>query len=201
MSAFRAAAQAGVLDWENSIQEIPIADPPIPSMRNVRLATVLRTILDRIPGESKTTYIIHSDVIEITTQDFKDAEERAPKKPLSFPLINLEFDKKPLADALQELAETSGISVVLDSRADNASGNPVTTKLRDVPLDTAVRLLADMAGLRPVRMDNVLYVTTRENAKLLQEEQEERTLGKPDAKTEDQGTVTDPRRGRPARPK
>jgi hypothetical protein len=40
----------------------------------------------------------------------------------------------------------------------------VTLKLQDVPLEVAVRLMANQAGLRPVRTGNVLYVTTKANA-------------------------------------
>ena len=38
----------------------------------------------------------------------------------------------------------------------------VTLKLEDVPLETAVRLLSEVADLRAVRMSNVLFVTTPE---------------------------------------
>ena len=40
----------------------------------------------------------------------------------------------------------------------------MTLQLEDVPLETAVRLLARLAGLKPVRLDNVLFVTTEERA-------------------------------------
>ncbi len=33
-----------------------------------------------------------------------------------------------------------------------------------MPLETAVRLLAEMAGLKPVRVGNVLFVTKKETA-------------------------------------
>src|SRR5262249_46376568 len=42
--------------------------------------------------------------------------------------------------------------------------SPVTLKLEDVPLEAAVKLMADVAGLRPVRIGNVLYVTNKANA-------------------------------------
>ena len=45
-------------------------------------------------------------------------------------------------------------------------------QLNNVPTDTAVRLLANMAGLSVARLDNVLYVTTRENAAAAQADQE-----------------------------
>ena len=41
---------------------------------------------------------------------------------------------------------------------------PVSIQLEDVPLETAVRLLAEMAGLKPVRVGNVLFVTKKETA-------------------------------------
>ena len=45
---------------------------------------------------------------------------------------------------------------------------PITATFAHVPVDSAVQLLADMAGLRMVVVDNVLYVTSPENAKDLQ---------------------------------
>ena len=40
----------------------------------------------------------------------------------------------------------------------------MTLQIEDVPLETAVRLLAEMAGLKPVRMGNVLFVTAKATA-------------------------------------
>ena len=40
----------------------------------------------------------------------------------------------------------------------------MTLPLEDVPLETAVRLLAEMAGLKPVRVGNTLFVTKKEIA-------------------------------------
>ena len=44
----------------------------------------------------------------------------------------------------------------------------------NVPVDTAVRVLADMADLQPAFLDNVIYVTTRENAKRLEQDSKKR---------------------------
>jgi hypothetical protein len=43
----------------------------------------------------------------------------------------------------------------------------VTATLNSVPIETAVLILADMADLRLVVLDNVLFVTTKENAEQL----------------------------------
>ena len=46
----------------------------------------------------------------------------------------------------------------------------VTARLANVPVDTALRVLADMAGLKVVRMENVFYITSAENAEKLEKE-------------------------------
>jgi hypothetical protein len=54
---------------------------------------------------------------------------------------------------------------VIDPRVGKEKASiPITAWLPNVPLETAVHLLADMGGLSVVRMDNVFYVTTPENA-------------------------------------
>ena len=40
----------------------------------------------------------------------------------------------------------------------------MTVQLDDVPLEMAVRVMTEMAGLRPVKMGNILFVTSRANA-------------------------------------
>jgi hypothetical protein len=54
---------------------------------------------------------------------------------------------------------------------------PVTASLLNVPLDTAVMILTDMAQLQPVLIDTVLYVTTPENAARIRDLDRQR--GKP----------------------
>jgi hypothetical protein len=91
------------------------------------------------------------------------------------PLVNAELDRQPLEDALKELSNASDISVIVDRRVgDKEAKPPVTATLKNVPPGTAVRLLADMAGLGSILVDNVLYVTARENAEALQENEENR---------------------------
>jgi hypothetical protein len=133
----------------------------LPKLIGVRLSTVLRMITDQVSG----SYLIKPDHILVTTwqrtrpESWKDEESRrwAVK-------IDAAFDHMPLADALRELGDSSGINVVLDPRTAEIAKMPMTLTLNNVPIDTAVRLLADMADLRSVVMDNVLYVTTQANA-------------------------------------
>ncbi len=162
----------------------PVATKPIPKMTRVRLATVLKKILERVPSPSGATYVLRRDGIEITTEAAKIAEFRnssdhaAPNpEPMEAPLgppnplllVQAEFDKRPLDEALKELADATDSTVILDVRASDKA-KAVTATLINVPLDTAVDLLANMSGLQVVSRDRVLYVTTKDNAEAMQKE-------------------------------
>ena len=67
-------------------------------------------------------------------------------------------------------------SVVLDARAAKDAKLAITADLDNVPLETAVRILADMASLKPVALSNTFYVTSIANARVLEAE---RTTGSP----------------------
>jgi hypothetical protein len=64
------------------------------------------------------------------------------------------------------------MNVVLDPRAlaPDQAKLTVSGQFANVPVDTAVRVLANMADLQAVRLDNVLYVTTPKRATQLQAE-------------------------------
>jgi RNA polymerase sigma factor (sigma-70 family) len=145
----------------------PATYTPIPQM-NTRLGTVLKKVLSRVSPSA--TYIIRDDFIEITTVQAirKEFFANRPNGPFP-PLVTANFEKVPLEAALKELGRSS--NVVLDSRAAKEGQTSVKANLVNVPLDTAVRLLANMAGLSMVRLDDVFYVTTAENAKQMREEQ------------------------------
>lgn len=81
--------------------------------------------------------------------------------------VNLDIDGKSLAEVLKSLAEESGASVSIDPRAKKAAEEKITLKLDDAPLESAVRLAANVGGLSVVRMSNLLFVTTDANAEKL----------------------------------
>ncbi len=86
--------------------------------------------------------------------------------------MTVTFTNEPVDQALDRLSEMTGISVVLDIRVqDKASNAKITTNLNGVCLDTAVRMLADMAGLEAVSFESAIYVTSSENAQRLKKEE------------------------------
>jgi hypothetical protein len=85
--------------------------------------------------------------------------------------VTITFEKCPLERALSELAAATGINVVLDARIpEEKSQKEVGAVLTEVPVDAATRVLANMADLTVVPIDNILYVTTRDNATVFQAE-------------------------------
>jgi hypothetical protein len=144
----------------------------IPKMNNVTVETVLRRLLARIPSTSGATFIVRGGVVEITTRRYASPsrwgtglEEGGVTIPA--PETSIAFEKRELKDALQEIADATGVNIVLDARGGDKGKTSVSATMRGVGVDTAVQLLANMADLTVIPVDNVLYVTTKENARAL----------------------------------
>jgi hypothetical protein len=161
------------------IQEVEAAPLRLQKMVGVRLSAVLQLSLAQVNG----AYLVRPDYVEVTTAQRAAAEALGTNQPpdrLTVPLVQARFDKRPLQEALRELAASTGGTVILDThRANEKVKVPITATLRNVPLDTAVRLLADLAGLKLVRLESVLYVTTKENALDLKDDPSPRDPGQP----------------------
>ncbi len=158
------------------IDQFRAASRPIPAM-TTSLRTLLQFILRRIAEEQgvEAVFLVRTDHIEITTAEFCRLElglrSKEPLYASMLPLVWDAYEEMPLAQILARLAETSGYNVVGDPKAKERLQTKITAQLNNVPIGTAVRLVANMAGLTMVRLDNVFYVTTTENAKNLRKEQ------------------------------
>lgn len=93
--------------------------------------------------------------------------------------VSVDCDGTEFGAAIKQLAADSGANVVVDPRLGEKAKKAVTLKLEDVPLETAVRLLSEVADLRAVRMANVLFVTSHDKAKVLREDGEGPTAPAP----------------------
>jgi hypothetical protein len=120
----------------------------------------LRVALTRLLRPHNLAHALVGDTILITTK------EKAIDRPLEQP-VSLNADAAPLSALLKQLARDTGANLVLDPRAAKEGQATLSLRLDEVPLQTAVDLLADEAGLRAVRMDNLLYVTTEARAEKL----------------------------------
>jgi RNA polymerase sigma factor (sigma-70 family) len=153
---------------------------PMPRMNRVSLSTVLKKILSRVPNV-EATFVVRRDHIEITTANAVREEVGLPAmepglrpKIVLLPLATASFDKTPLEDALKELSTSTGFNIVLDSAKLERAQPTVTANLQNVPVNTAVRMLAEMVDMRAVLIDNVLFVTATPTAERMQKEQDKR---------------------------
>jgi hypothetical protein len=132
--------------------------------QKMAIGTALRIALSKIPTNN-ATYLIRPGVVEITTIEAARPEGLLLKK------VAASFDTRPLEDALRELSDLTGASIVLDGRAAEKAKTPVTaTFLHDITLAGALRTLTDMADLGVVLLEDAIYVTTPENAARLHKE-------------------------------
>jgi hypothetical protein len=169
-TAFQASNLQDVLKTEIT------ADRPIPAMK-ARLGTVIRKVLSRVPADSGAAITLRRDGIEITTGDaqrieFWGAEHTGNQAPL----VHAYLDRKPLEEALREIADAHELNIVLDPKAGEKGKTIVSARLLNTPADAALDVLANMADLKTVAIRNVYFVTTPEKAKEIEKAQEEKAL-------------------------
>jgi RNA polymerase sigma factor (sigma-70 family) len=97
------------------------------------------------------------------------------------PPVTLAADDQPLERVLADLRKQTGANIILDARCKDKREAVVSASATDVRLLSALRVVADMADLDAVWMNNVFYVTTKENAERLERKVREELFGKPTA--------------------
>jgi hypothetical protein len=151
------------------IQDVESQKVTITKLQNVPARDVLRLLLSQVGGD----FLVDDGHLVVVPQQYM-AAERLVRRP-----VDITLENTTLAATCQRLSEVSGISIVLDSRCTDKAKVAVSGSFQHVPLETVVRILADMADLKAVAMDNVLYLTTKANAQELQAEQDGRYHSRP----------------------
>src|SRR5260370_8708625 len=72
--------------------------------------------------------------------------------------------------ALKDLHKEKVTNLLIDKKVAKEAKAEVSLQFEDVPYETVVRLLCEQAGLKPVRLGNVLYITSSAIAKELRSE-------------------------------
>ncbi len=96
------------------------------------------------------------------------AREQEIERKLLSP-INLNFKDVPLGQAIEDLNYLSGINIVPDTASLQRRGisleQPLSLKVENIPLKSALNILLDKVGLTHVVKDDVLQITTQEDAR------------------------------------
>jgi hypothetical protein len=122
-------------------------------------------ILDRVVAAVETnnaSFRIRPGYVEITTI------ERAGIRGILWEHVHAVFDRRPLAYALDDIYQLTGVSVILDPRAGNRALQPITANFSRGPaLGVVLLLLSEMADLKMLVGENVIYMTTPNHAQQL----------------------------------
>jgi hypothetical protein len=125
--------------------------PVSAKLKDAKARTCLRSVL----SPYNLGYAIIGDTVLISTDDMVMQRQMKQR-------VSVDLDKVDLAAALKQLSHETATNLMLDSRVPAKEGKTtVSLQLDDVPLDTAVRLVAEAGGLKPVQVGNVMLVTTK----------------------------------------
>jgi hypothetical protein len=142
---------ASILQLGVNPDQAPVPAPA--DFKDVKLRTALRTMLE--PYDLH--FVTLGDTIFISTEDAATARQMGQH-------VSVHVNNVELAAALKQLARDTGANLPIDPRAEQGASAKVSLDLDDVPLQTAVRLLTEMAGLKMVRAANTLFVTKKDVA-------------------------------------
>jgi hypothetical protein len=117
----------------------------------------VRSAVAKLLRPHELMHVLVGDTVLITTR------EKAFDRQLE-QTVRVHAEATPLGAVLKQLARETGANLVLDPRSSQQGQTALTVNLDEVPLETAVDVLADEAGLRAVRLSNVLYVTSETRA-------------------------------------
>jgi hypothetical protein len=124
----------------------------------------VRQLLQRMLAPYNLTYVQLEDTLVITTEEqgfHRQLRQRVP----------LDVRKQSLDKALADLARATGVNLVVDPRVAKEAQTPVSLQLDDATVETSVRLLAEIGGLKAVCVGNVLFVTSEERAVRIRKEE------------------------------
>jgi len=153
------------IDQTALMQGVPVPDGNVGQVTlkatNEKASQVLRKLLNA----HQLCYILFEDSVLVTTDDM--ATMRQMRQRVSVDVEDIPFNK-----AVRNLAKNHGLNLVIDPKVMKQSEAPVSLQLENAGIETAVRLLAELANLKAVRMGNTMFVTTEEKAKKIREEEQ-----------------------------
>lgn len=156
----------------------------LPKLLNVRVETALKLVCDQV-GAVALTQTDHIKITDATwalyetgvlaLNDPTNPNDEAPpllsqidlqkSKPLiKRALVTGVFKNVTLAEIVDEIAESTGATVVVSPTIGDKAKKTLTVRFSNTPVDAAVRTLCEMAELGSVEDANVLLVTTPERA-------------------------------------
>ena len=172
-------------------QENP--DAPDPHDAQVSLPALPRTLSVGVALEQLVDQISHGGMILLRNGSLEIVSRSAGRMDnLLWQKVVVKYHGTPLQQALAQLSDKTGVSIVLDPRAKERVKAPIDAEFRgDVDLESALRMVAGMADLKVVLLDRGVFVTTPEQAAIMERELQQRRENRkePDAEKAAQSAV------------
>jgi hypothetical protein len=151
----------------DNFEDVPVR---LPKTKDVPLNQVLQDIFAQFAVRPSLSVIVKAGQVRVVPNPAM--QEAAPisvagntEPQRGFGISNqFHVEEKSLVEALASLSDLTGVNIVLDPRTKEYAKETVSISMQNAPVLTIVRILADSADLRVAILDNVLYVTTPENA-------------------------------------
>jgi type II secretory pathway component GspD/PulD (secretin) len=141
--------------------DVPMGQVEIKA-KDEKASSVLRKFLNTY----RLTYIIFEDALLITTEETAVMRQFRQR-------VNVDVEGVPFKKAARDLAGNQGINLVIDPAVMKQADAQVSLQVENTGVETAVRLLAEMASLKAVRMGNVMFITNEEKAKKIRKEEKD----------------------------
>jgi len=117
-------------------------------------STKVRSGLRSMVGQFNLGFAIIGENVVITTDEMAMYRQMRQR-------VNIDFENVEYASAVRQLSRETATNLIIDARVTKESKGPITLQLEDVPLETAVRLMSEMVGLKPVRVGNVMFICSK----------------------------------------
>lgn len=128
--------------------------------KNEKAGAVLRKLLNNY----RLNYVIFEDSLLVTSDEMVVIRQMRQR-------VSVNVEDVPLKKVVRELAKNHGVNLVIDPKVNVQAEAAVSLQVDNTGIETAMRLLAEMASLKAVRMGNVMFITTPEKAKTIREEE------------------------------
>jgi hypothetical protein len=131
------------------------------------IGNALRFVVGEIKN-FEATFLIRGGVLEVVPK-----QETAREVMLNYPVTAV-FKSRIFHHAIQELADETGVSIVVDGKLEKLGEKTVTASFHNgVAVQDAVRMLAELVDLKVVHLPTGLFITSPEHAKKMRMELDE----------------------------
>lgn len=146
-NAFKSAGEASILDKKLTIKQ---------SVGGLRVGKALSIMLSSIAA----AYIVHKDHIGIVPVPERESVVR----------VTGVYKERPLNEVLAEIADDCDVTILVAPQSGDARMTFINSRLLNVPLESAIELLAVQADLRVVKRKGAYLVTGKDHANEMNEE-------------------------------